>query len=331
MVRVRFPALLALLMVSGAAFAQSPSGEGNFLTNLLGMRSTTAASAPMAITTTPVDIRANVKSQAPKPPVDARHDSKHESRPAKVATKVAPTGEPSPTARIEQSIDPRPVAAEDGDPDRPAKRVGKLPPFRGAGSQAVCVRTCDGYFFPVNYEGAHSNDRYEEACQLACPAAKTEVYFMPRGADIKVASTQTGQRYTALDTAFLYRKERNPSCGCKAENQSWGEVLTQADSLIKQNKNDIIVTPERSMELARPAEPAADKPVAEVAAPKKTVATSKKAGKTGTEGKTATAPSTPRLTTAPAPKPPQSAAWRNAGKFQRIDPEPTASIRTDDD
>ena len=37
--------------------------------------------------------------------------------------------------------------------------------FVGGGPLAICVRTCDGFFFPVNYEGTGAKDQYEEVCQ----------------------------------------------------------------------------------------------------------------------------------------------------------------------
>ena len=41
-----------------------------------------------------------------------------------------------------------------------------------AGSYAVCVRTCDGSFFPVSYSGAGSRaDSLEEVCRSLCPNA----------------------------------------------------------------------------------------------------------------------------------------------------------------
>lgn len=140
------------------------------------------------------------------------------------------------TEVVASFIDPQPRAS--------ASYTG---PFRGGGNQPVCVRLCDGYFFPVNYEGAKGNDRYDEACQASCPGTRTEVYFMPRGADLTQAATARGQRYSALETAFKYRKVRDQACSCKSADQSWGRVLQNAETLVRKGKTDIVVTDDRTI------------------------------------------------------------------------------------
>lgn len=321
-----------MLLAQGPALAQSASNPVSFLTEMLGIRSRAPDSAPMSITApAPAKGKAAVRSGAPtditasttpqKPPAKAA------AKPKKPAAPVVAAADPAAPADKQAATGgdaaaSHPAQGATGPIDPPAERkVVKLPPFRGGGSQAVCVRTCDGFFFPVNYEGAHSNDRYAEACQLACPAAPTEVYFMPRGGDLTQASTQRGVRYSALPTAFKYRKERDASCACKAQNQSWGEVLAQAEPLVKQNPKDILVTPERSIELARPVDPA-------VAAAEAEAAKAAKPAKTAAKTASKTKSGKPAATTASAKgKIAPDQAWRTTNRFVRIDPEPTASIR----
>ena len=57
-----------------------------------------------------------------------------------------------------------------------------------AGSYAVCVRTCDGSFFPVSYSGAGSRaDSLEEVCRSLCPNADVALYSFPFGGTIDQA------------------------------------------------------------------------------------------------------------------------------------------------
>ena len=57
-----------------------------------------------------------------------------------------------------------------------------------AGSYAVCVRTCDGSFFPVSYSGAGSRgDSLEEVCRALCPNADVALYSFPFGGTIEEA------------------------------------------------------------------------------------------------------------------------------------------------
>ncbi len=143
--------------------------------------------------------------------------------------------------------------------------------YGGGGSQPVCVRTCDGFFFPVNYEGARGADRYQEACQASCPSAETEVFFMPPGADLTRASNAKGKNYTQLANAFRYRKERDATCSCKDANQSWAEALAGAEGHIRQNKKDVIVTEQASEDSIRPTIPAQDRRPAEKQAQEKPI------------------------------------------------------------
>ena len=131
------------------------------------------------------------------------------------------------------------------DPDKlQDKRVGR------GGPLAVCVRTCDGFFFPVNYQGA--DGQFEEVCQASCPASDAQLYWMAAGGDLDTARSEDGKPYTALPAAFKYRQSYDPSCSCKAKEQTWGSVLKEAERLVRDRKTDITVTKERSDEMARP-------------------------------------------------------------------------------
>lgn len=122
----------------------------------------------------------------------------------------------------------------------------------GGGPLPVCVRTCDGFFFPVNYQGAGDNDQYEEVCQASCPNASTQLFWMRAGADLDTAATEDGKPYSSLPTAYQYRQAYDPSCSCKKQGETWGIALRQADLLIRDRRSDITVTQERSDEMARP-------------------------------------------------------------------------------
>ena len=145
-----------------------------------------------------------------------------------------------------------PQRAEILDPALEQKKTEEKARKSVGGSMPVCVRTCDGFFFPVNYQGAGDDDQYAEVCQASCPASTAELYWMQAGADLDTAATEDGKRYTALPTAFSYRKSYDPACSCKAPGQSWGSVLRQADALIRDRRSDITVTQETSDQMARP-------------------------------------------------------------------------------
>jgi Protein of unknown function (DUF2865) len=92
---------------------------------------------------------------------------------------------------------------------------------RSLGGKTVCVRTCDGYFFPVSIRPGDRRFDGDEICQSLCPAAPTKLYSM-RGSDIADAVSMEGERYDDLDNAFLYRKRYDPACLCRNPGEGPG-------------------------------------------------------------------------------------------------------------
>jgi hypothetical protein len=122
------------------------------------------------------------------------------------------------------------------------------------GPKAVCVRTCDGYFFPVSYSATQGQlGSLADLCQALCPNAQTELftYSMSRDIDDSV-SASTGQTYKSMSYADKYKTKVDSSCACRAPNQSWVQALANAEAMLSKAKSDIIVTPEKSDEMARP-------------------------------------------------------------------------------
>ncbi len=97
------------------------------------------------------------------------------------------------------------------DPSRdqePNLSRGRVPP-----GKPVCVRTCDGYFFPLNARREGLAEEGDGLCQALCPGAETKVYFTQGG--IETAVSLEGEPYTELDNALRYRKRFDPSCSCR--------------------------------------------------------------------------------------------------------------------
>jgi hypothetical protein len=147
-------------------------------------------------------------------------------------------------------------------PSGPATEKGPVQVH--SGSYAVCVRTCDGSFFPVSYSGAGSRaDSLEEVCRSLCPNADMALYSFPFGGTIEEAASPTGEPYANLPNAGKFEKTYDPSCSCRRKGQSWAEALADAEARYGHEKHDILVTPEKSAEMARPiidpkAKPATD-------------------------------------------------------------------------
>lgn len=87
--------------------------------------------------------------------------------------------------------------------------------------RTVCVRTCDGGFFPIS-SGATPLDfrRDQKVCAMMCPQTETELFYqsMTNGQETdQMTSTVTGRPYYELTNAFTYRTRdlsKPGACGC---------------------------------------------------------------------------------------------------------------------
>jgi hypothetical protein len=134
------------------------------------------------------------------------------------------------------------------------------PPGADLGAQSgtyrtVCVRSCDGAYFPISFAtvpGRFPDD--ERTCRALCPAAEATLYsYRNPGEDMNQAVSINGQPYSSSPNAFRYRQEFNPSCACKAAGQTWSDALKSIDDKAEaEQQGDIIVTEESAKKMARP-------------------------------------------------------------------------------
>jgi hypothetical protein len=138
----------------------------------------------------------------------------------------------------------------------PGNVVGPSGPATGelAGTyRTLCVRTCDGFYFPISYSTVPSKFPDDErVCQRMCPAAEATLYAHRNpGEDVAQAVSTSGQPYSSMPNAFRYRKEFNAACSCKAAGQTWSDALKQLDDQTIE-RGDIVVTQERAKQLSQP-------------------------------------------------------------------------------
>lgn len=144
-------------------------------------------------------------------------------------------------------------------PDQAPKAPGDEEGGNGklGGSQAICVRSCDGGFFPLNFSARHSNlDQLTELCKALCPNTEVAVYTRNPAHDVSTALSVDGQPYEDLPNALKFTKSVEPNCGCKAPNQSWVEALAHAEEVLNQmggaSEKDTTVTEQQSQALSQP-------------------------------------------------------------------------------
>lgn len=131
---------------------------------------------------------------------------------------------------------PIPYASEEstvGAPENPAShpRVYSY----GGRSQAYCVRTCDGRYFPILTSG---NQSRAASCNSFCPASETKVVY---GSNIDAAVTEAGKPYSDLPNAFRYREELVAGCTCNGKDPTGlAAVKIEDDPTLR--KGDIVAS-----------------------------------------------------------------------------------------
>jgi uncharacterized protein DUF2865 len=119
--------------------------------------------------------------------------------------------------------------------------------------RTVCVRTCDGFYFPISFATVPSRFADDEkTCKSLCPASDASLFsYRNPGEDMTAAVSINGQPYSSSPNAFRYRTEFNPSCSCKAAGQTWSDALKNIDDKASVDQGDIIVTEERAKKMSQ--------------------------------------------------------------------------------
>ncbi|MGV8936747.1 MAG: DUF2865 domain-containing protein [Allorhizobium sp.] len=127
---------------------------------------------------------------------------------------------PSPTMPPSSGdIGMQEMAPDEGDEwpeDRPYDGSGL-----GIGSlRTLCVRTCDGAFFPISANATPLNfNRDAGICEQMCPGTETELFYhsIRNQESADMVSATTGEPYRQMPTAFAYLNRQSgekPACSC---------------------------------------------------------------------------------------------------------------------
>jgi hypothetical protein len=84
--------------------------------------------------------------------------------------------------------------------------------------RTVCVRSCDGAFFPISFSTTPGQFQADAAaCQAQCPEGDAQLFvYLNPGETMEEAVDLNGRRYASTPTAFAFRESYNPTCGCRA-------------------------------------------------------------------------------------------------------------------
>lgn len=134
---------------------------------------------------------------------------------------------------------------------RSARQAPKEPapePRASAFVRTVCVRKCDGYFFPLGMSTKKALlDRDAETCRTIYGPAGSDLYLYPLDGRPEDMVSVDGSAYAQQDFAFGYRREYRASCQAELK-----EGLARIESAaIARAKSKMIPIP-----VPRPSEPA---------------------------------------------------------------------------
>jgi Protein of unknown function (DUF2865) len=106
-----------------------------------------------------------------------------------------------------------------------------------ANGLAVCVRLCDGFFFP-----SATRSGGDDACALQCPDAPTARYTERVGSDSMDDAVSTrGALYSALPAAYRYQTTLDNTCSCHHSPISSYSASVLTDPTLR--KGDLVMTP----------------------------------------------------------------------------------------
>lgn len=94
------------------------------------------------------------------------------------------------------------------DPDGAPVRLGRA---------SICVRSCDGFAFPVGaFHGGGDIVAHEATCRSECPGAQTALYVLPSGSSSidEAVDAHTGRAYSQKASGFHYTTYLDESCSC---------------------------------------------------------------------------------------------------------------------
>lgn len=85
--------------------------------------------------------------------------------------------------------------------------------------RTLCVRTCDGYYFPVSFKTQkYGFGRDEVICRSMCPAADTALYVhLNPGESAEDMISLEGIPYRKQENAFIFRKRFVEGCSCQGD------------------------------------------------------------------------------------------------------------------
>jgi hypothetical protein len=107
--------------------------------------------------------------------------------------------------------------------ERTSRRDDNRPQRISGTYKTLCVRLCDGFYFPISYSTSRERFKLDaKQCERRCPTHSR--LFVYRNADQSIEDMidLNGRSYRSLPTALLHRTRFIPNCTCRGN--PWDEA-----------------------------------------------------------------------------------------------------------
>jgi Protein of unknown function (DUF2865) len=114
---------------------------------------------------------------------------------------------------------------EDSDSDR------YTPTYGASTYRTLCVRECDGFYFPISTATTESQFRNDEAkCNSQC-AAPAQLFYHRSDQEVEQMVSLSGKPYKEMPNAFRNQKVYIRGCSCNAREYSREEIAKSEEAL----------------------------------------------------------------------------------------------------
>ncbi|MGO9547690.1 MAG: DUF2865 domain-containing protein [Rhodomicrobium sp.] len=118
----------------------------------------------------------------------------------------------------------------DDEPNRWSATTGATE-YGSSTYRTLCVRECDGFYFPLSTTATESQFRDDDAkCRSQC-AAPAELFYHRSNQDVEQMFSLSGRPYSEMPNAFRYRKVYIRGCSCNEREYSREEIAKSEEAL----------------------------------------------------------------------------------------------------
>ena len=110
-------------------------------------------------------------------------------------------------------------------------RINRGAPRWRSTYRTLCVRECDGFYFPLSTTTTESKFRDDDGkCRSQC-AAPAELFYHRSNQDVEQMFSLSGRPYSQMPNAFRNRKVYIRGCSCNEREYSREEIAKSEEAL----------------------------------------------------------------------------------------------------